>query len=530
VGLSEIDTNQGQVKDVDVLLVTVTEVETRAVIEIAEEKIGQVETVYEGDQLFYHLGYVGGAQICLVRSEMGYSGPSGSMMTVSEAIDRLSPSAVIMIGIAFGVDSEKQQIGDVLVSRSICEYEPQRVGTGSDGNRISVSRGDRVPASPMLLSRFRDGELRWDQTKVRFGLVFSGAKLIDNAAFRDRLLEIEPEAIGGEMEGVGLYSAASRKKVDWILVKAICDWADGKKNENKKKNQNLAARNAAEFTINVIARGGFSSLATSSVLSQFDDTSKKPPSDSSLEEWVVLVQDLLVPADTKSILEALKPDKPLGNPVFIHPDTSSWHEAIEYQRALVEDLLDKSRQSGYARFAIFSVAPIPLIIHLGFMLADTQTRCFKLHIDTKSWVWPSVTPADVDQDIRIHGLPQETIMKKCEVLIRVSLSAHINPQETDEIVPGLPIQIDMFVDEPGRMWLRSPKQLDVIHNAFRKVLEVVQMRVPRCNRIHLFYAGPAPIAFVIGQLINPRMTPPIQLYEYDRNKSPSYEHAVMLPL
>ncbi len=60
------------------------------------------------------------------------------------------------------------------------------------------------------------------------------------------------------MEGMGLYDAASEKHVDWILIKAICDWADGNKGRNKDENQQLAAENAARFVLHVIGQGEFS--------------------------------------------------------------------------------------------------------------------------------------------------------------------------------------------------------------------------------------------------------------------------------
>ncbi|MFM7591467.1 MAG: hypothetical protein ACKO85_06690, partial [Isosphaeraceae bacterium] len=56
-------------------------------------------------------------------------------------------------------------------------------------------------------------------------------------------------AIGGEMEGAGLYVSAAEHKVDWILIKAICDWADGYKPVNKEERQKTAAINAAKFLI-----------------------------------------------------------------------------------------------------------------------------------------------------------------------------------------------------------------------------------------------------------------------------------------
>lgn len=246
-----------QIGEVDVLLVTVTKVEAQAVLSAVKEELGRdVRSLYVGDQTYYDLGEIGGARSLMVRSEMGASGPSGAISTILDAITDLSPSAVIMVGIAFGVDRGDQQIGDVLVSRQISYYEQQRVGTDANGKPAEKNRGDRVPASVRLLDRFRDGELRWTQSNVRVGLLLSGEKLVDNLDFRSRLLQLEPEAIGGEMEGAGLYSAAYRKKVDWIVVKAICDWADGKKSDNKERNQQIAAQNAAAFTIFVMEQGG----------------------------------------------------------------------------------------------------------------------------------------------------------------------------------------------------------------------------------------------------------------------------------
>ncbi len=59
------------------------------------------------------------------------------------------------------------------------------------------------------------------------------------------------------MEGAALSVAARHYKVDWILVKAICDWADGNKSQSKEQRQKKAALNAVLFTIHVLKQGGF---------------------------------------------------------------------------------------------------------------------------------------------------------------------------------------------------------------------------------------------------------------------------------
>lgn len=240
----------------DVLLVTVTEVETMAVRSLFSEE----RRHYIGDKTYYDFGEVSGTKVFLVQSEMGSGGLGGATLTVQRAIDLLAPSAVIMVGIAFGVDPVKQQIGDILVSQQILDYEVQRIGSGRNQRLAIIPRGDKAAASPKLLNRLRDGAMDWKRAnevaKIRFGLVLSGAKLVDNLDYREKLQAFAPEAIGGEMEGAGVYAAAQSNKVDWILVKAICDWADGNKSHNKDDNQELAALNAARFIVSVIKLGG----------------------------------------------------------------------------------------------------------------------------------------------------------------------------------------------------------------------------------------------------------------------------------
>jgi nucleoside phosphorylase len=106
----------------------------------------------------------------------------------------------------------------------------------------------------MLLNWVSHAETDWPETspEIKKGLVLSGDKLVDNQDFRDRLLEMEPDAIGGEMEGAGVYVASQSAKIEWLLIKAVCDWADGNKATNKNELQTQAAKAAADFTVQVL--------------------------------------------------------------------------------------------------------------------------------------------------------------------------------------------------------------------------------------------------------------------------------------
>ena len=266
----------------DVLLVTVTDIETESLLERTKALTNRDYKERSGrHKTYFDLGMIGGAQVFAVRSEMGSDTIGGSLLTVKDAIVEVEPSAVIMVGIAFGVNHKKQKIGDILVAKQLQPYDLQRVGTTETGVPKIILRGDKPHCSEKLLDRFRTIHLRWKKAKVNFGLVLSGQKLIDNFDFRDQLLVLSEEAIGGEMEGGGLYVACQQSKVDWILVKAICDWGDGEKGVGKKPKQKTAAQNAADFVIETLASGLLANPQSDSSTTDAVNVTKPQPQSSS---------------------------------------------------------------------------------------------------------------------------------------------------------------------------------------------------------------------------------------------------------
>jgi len=236
----------------DVLIITVKKVESLAVMDAFRQETGRdpYPTIID-DRIYHDLGEVNGARIFLALSEMGAGGLGASQQVIQKGISALCPSAVIAVGIAFGVDEQKQAIGEILVSQQLWLYDLQRVG------KEIIPRGDKPHASTKLIDRFKNADLHWSGAKVHFGLILTGDKLVDDIDYRDQLRKFEPEAIGGEMEGAGLYVACQDAHVDWILVKAICDWADGNKTQDKDIRQQLAAHNAAQFVLHTLKLTSF---------------------------------------------------------------------------------------------------------------------------------------------------------------------------------------------------------------------------------------------------------------------------------
>ncbi len=210
-------------------LMVATDVELDAALKLMRPTKGlsAVWQVSHGFDTFY-LGRFGAFDTVLLRCSIGSQGASGSTLSTDALIQTWSPVALIMAGIAFGIDRKRHNAGDVLVAQSIIPYESQRVG------REIQFRNPVPPSSYILLNRFKnvpkwrfqrpDGSL----CKVHFGPILSGEKLIDSRKVKLQLVEQYPTAIGGEMEGAGLWAAASRHRTEWLVVKGVCDWADKK--------------------------------------------------------------------------------------------------------------------------------------------------------------------------------------------------------------------------------------------------------------------------------------------------------------
>jgi nucleoside phosphorylase len=237
-----------------ILLTTVTDIETKKVLDAFARVTGQAARPMRIKGFVYqYLGRCAESDVYLTICEMGAGGIGGAQETIQRSIQALGASSVIMVGIAFGVDEDNQKIGQILVSKQLQLYDLQRVSK----NDIVSIRGDKPSASGKLLNWVRNAKATWTGShEIEVGLILTGQKLIDDRRFRDQLINQAPEAIGGEMEGAGLYVACQSAGVQWILIKAICDWADGEKSVNKKARQAKAAEASSNFVAHMLTSLG----------------------------------------------------------------------------------------------------------------------------------------------------------------------------------------------------------------------------------------------------------------------------------
>lgn len=244
--------------------------------------------------------------------------------------------------------------------------------------------------------------------------------------------------------------------------------------------------------------------------------------------WILMAHDPISPISIRSATEALLPEKPFGAPFYIRPaDYLDWTTAAEYQRQKWEELREITWDLS-PQYALYTIAPIPLAIHLGFVVSDrVDLTCFHYHRDKRTWSWPA---QGIPKGLELHlrdNVP-EPIDAATDIVLCISLSASVLLTQLSGVVdPQFP-RFEITTENPDVRWLQSPNQLSDLGDKFLDAVQRIRSAVPNYRRIHLFYAGPSAGAVVIGQRINPRMMEPVDLYQYSRQSVPQYERVLTL--
>ena len=244
--------------------------------------------------------------------------------------------------------------------------------------------------------------------------------------------------------------------------------------------------------------------------------------------WDAVVLQGQHPIDNRPFVSAISPDFLKDRPTIIeaNPRVKSWDD--NYKDILRETTRLLSMGDHYdLRFAIFPLAPVSACVALGFCLTDRpRVRLFQYHRHAQSWKW--IAPRNSENIVDVVGLPARVNRKRGEVVVCFELSAQIQRGHINSFARNAIGAIYLRLAYPSTSWLHSINQLEELGRIAHDTFECIQNRFPNATCWHLFLATPAPAAVKIGQAMNPSMTPPVQLYEFNRCATPTYVPSIRL--
>lgn len=206
-------------------------------------------------------------------------------------------------------------------------------------------------------------------------------------------------------------------------------------------------------------------------------------------------------------------------------DWAAVHEAQE--QLFVEKL--RPHLEGRGQLAYFGLAPVPLAIHLGYRVQSTvKIDVYQRHHDRQDWTWTSSGRASTRSFLAPIRLPERGSSAPGAVVIRVSTSARIAPEDTEAVVPQCLAAVDIALALPNPDALETREALDTVVAEFSRTLTQLHTLFPNLTTIHLFAAVPVGLAFRLGSRINPTMNPEVVTYQFDAKRSPRYKKAIVL--
>lgn len=204
---------------------------------------------------------------------------------------------------------------------------------------------------------------------------------------------------------------------------------------------------------------------------------------------------------------------------FLNFTPEGWLIAKKANEKLIFNFKEKIHQQKADVVELFPLSPIPLLVHLGFLLTDTIPISVYQY-DRQKLVW--VTNSE-DNSIENRLNLQDHIVNNNEkdLVITVQVSGSIKADDIDDVITAPYDLLEVTISDPGVKRILYSEDVKKVQSFIKEKAEML-IQQNRYERIHLFYAGPAGLAIEIGRGINPRMWSEVYLYQYNFRESPKY--------
>lgn len=211
-------------------------------------------------------------------------------------------------------------------------------------------------------------------------------------------------------------------------------------------------------------------------------------------------------------------------------DRVSWRAAqLRQARRWKEIETALVRDGAELRHAYFGATTIPHALDLGARLRTFErAEVFQQHHTAYDWRWRGRN-GEPAPSVHVEGLPGGPDPRDGEVVVRVSASYRITPEQTAAVVPSPLCAIDLRLDPISLDPFASLDELEALVQEFHSLLKQLEsIYKNRLRRLHLFVAGPVGLAFRLGGAINPTIYPPVQSWQYVAAREPCYVPAMVI--
>jgi nucleoside phosphorylase len=230
-----------------ILIITANSIEFKSLENILKPLNG-LDYIVECDIDSHHLyfGILGVAPVGIVKlKDQGSIKKLASHGVLHDIYSRIIYNGVFAVGNCFAINDDLD-IGNVIASSQLIPYDISEI---KDGKRSSAEPVDSIKFKSLLELCKTDDVFKELDFDIVLGQVLSSETLVNCKKHKSEIKECYTEALAGEMEGTGVATFCSKKKIPWGIVKAISDKGDGKKHETEDKKPECAANAAITMSL-----------------------------------------------------------------------------------------------------------------------------------------------------------------------------------------------------------------------------------------------------------------------------------------
>lgn len=192
-------------------------------IEVAE-LIGSMENIKKEtiSSTVYYEGTLQGRNVVVAKCGVGKVHAAVCAQTM---ILKYKPDCIINTGVAGSLNSELD-IADLVISDSVVQHDMDTSGFGDPLGLISGINLINIPCSKNLVKKIKASAETIEGTNAVVGTIASGDQFICSQDKKDYIVK-HFDALCAEMEGASIGHVCYLNNVDFCIVRAISDKADG---------------------------------------------------------------------------------------------------------------------------------------------------------------------------------------------------------------------------------------------------------------------------------------------------------------
>lgn len=158
---------------------------------------------------------------------------------------KYKPDVIINTGVA-GSLTPKLDIADLVISDNVVQHDMDTSGMGDPVGLISGVNLINIPCPKDLVEQIEKSAKTIEGTNVIVGTIASGDQFICNQDKRDYIVK-HFDALCAEMEGAAIGHVCYLNNVDFCIVRAISDKADGSAHMDFPTFAKIAAKKSTQL-------------------------------------------------------------------------------------------------------------------------------------------------------------------------------------------------------------------------------------------------------------------------------------------